>query len=507
MEAETDILIVGAGSAGLVLAIELARRGIDFRLIEQRDGPFTGSRGKGLQPRTLEVFHGLGVIEEIVAQAAPYPPIRQYGRDGRSTDIAPPPHSPILGEPYSESLMIPQWRTEDILRARLRDFEAEPTYHVELIDLLQGEDGVVATVRDSSGLSRIRCRYLVGTDGGRSTVRKQLGIGFPGETRPFRMLLADLPVAGLPTDVWHRWKDAPGGQFALCPLAGTDLFQLAAEIAPDCEPDFSTAAIHHLIAERTGRDDLGPGEPGWVSLYRVNFRLADAYRVGRVLIAGDAAHVHPPTGGQGLNTSVQDSYNLGWKLAATLQGAPDALLDSYQAERREIAAGVLDLSAGLLEAMTERGDMRRGRDTLQLDIHYRHSPLSAEWHCTPGSVSAGDRVPDLVLRASDGSTQRLFDLIAHPGFSVIAYRSDIDLDPLSHVFGARLIRVDAGDAAWTDTNGDFRQLFGLDGPTLLLIRPDGYLAVASDGGHPHELYDWLDRWIGRSAGSSHAAAA
>ncbi len=507
MEPETAILIVGAGSSGLVLAIELARRGVKFRLIEQRDAPFTGSRGKGLQPRTLEVFNGLGVIDEVMGAAAPYPPIRQHRLDGSFADDTPPPQLRVPGEPYAESLMIPQWRTEEILRERLRELGAEPEYGTELIDLTQDDADVTATIRDRSGTTRIRCRYLVGTDGGRSTVRKLTGIDFPGETRPFRMLIADLPIAGLSADAWHRWKDAPGGQFALCPLAGTDQFQLAAEIAPDCEPDTSTPAIHRLIAERTGRTDLDPGEPGWVSLYRVNFRLADSYRVGRVLIAGDAAHVHPPTGGQGLNTSVQDSYNLGWKLAAALAGAPGALLDSYQAERREIAAGVLDLSAGLLDAMTQRGDMRRGRDTLQLDLHYRRSPLSEDCRRTPGQVSAGDRAPDTMLRSKDGSTRRLFELIAHPGFSLIAYRSDVDLEPLSRDFGVRPIRVDAGDDAWTDPNGMLGKLFDFDGPTLLLIRPDGYIAAASEGERPHEIYDWLDRWIGPSAGFSQSAAA
>ncbi len=506
MAIDCDVLIAGAGSAGLVLAIELARRGIAFRLIDRQAGPFLGSRGKGLQPRTLEIFHDLQVIDRIAGIAGRYPPIRQYDADGGYVDVTEPEHPSAHGEPYPHSLMIPQWRTEEILRARLRELGVEPEYGVELVGIEDDGSEAVATVRDGQRLDTIRCRYLIGTDGGRSTVRKALDIGFPGESRPLHMLIADLPIAGLSADAWHRWKEAPGGSFALCPLAGTSLFQLAAQIDPNSAPDTSTAAIHRLIEVRSGRADLIPGEPTWVSIYRVSFRLADRYRVGRVLIAGDAAHIHPPTGGQGLNTSVQDAYNLGWKLSAVLAGAPDALLDSYQTERREIAAGVLDLSANLLDAMTQRGDMRRGRDTLQLDLHYRPSPLSEEHRRAPGRIAAGDRAPDAVLRGADGSPVRLFDRLAHPGFSVIAYRSAADLSALE-AFGVRPIRIDAEGAALADVDGALREAYGLDGPALLLVRPDGYVAAASEGDLPDELHQWLDRWIGRATKSVKVATA
>ncbi len=489
----TDVLIVGAGSSGLVLAIELARRGKNFRLIDRLSKPFDGSRGKGLQPRTLEIFHDLGVIDQIAEQASPYPPVRQYeGQVHR--DVIAPSAPAVPGEPYPVSLMIPQWKTEDILRNRLHGLGGLAEFDTELVAIRTEDDGVVATVRTSNGVEEIPCRYLVGADGGRSTVRKLLGIDFPGEARPFKMIVADLPVQGLSRDFWHRWKDAPGGQFALCPLAGTSLFQLAAEVAPDAEPDVSADALHELIRERTGRTDLMSGEPSWTSIYRVNFRLAESYRVGNAFIIGDAAHVHPPTGGQGLNTSVQDAFNLGWKLAAALGGAPTSLLDSYEEERRTIAADVLEMSAELLTAMTARGDMHRGRNTLQLDLHYRASPLSFDGRHLPGKIQAGDRAPDATVLDAQGKRRHLFDLFAHPGFSILSYGSGVDLGSLVGRPGIICFHVDDDMAMLTDDRGEVRERYGLEAPTLLLIRPDGYVAAAADRDRPQDIHEWLSRW-------------
>ncbi|WP_176593794.1 FAD-dependent monooxygenase [Sphingobium sp. EM0848] len=494
MNDSVQVLIVGAGSAGLTLAIDLARRGVAFRLIERSTEPFAGSRGKGLQPRTIEIFEQLGMIDAFLAASAPYPPIVNYGKGGEEPQRVRGEVEAKAGEPYPQSLMIPQWRTEAILRARLAELGGRVEFGAELLDFAETGGGVQAHVRSGDGEEIIACSWLVGTDGARSTVRKQLGIGYPGETGTFRMLVADLPVANLPADAWHRWPRAPGGQFALCPLAGTDSFQLSAELIDGEEPERSRESIQAMIAARTGDASLVAGELSWTSIYRVNFRLADSYRRGHAFIAGDAAHAHPPTGGQGLNTSVQDSFNLGWKLAAVLAGADEALLDSYETERRDIGAGVLDMSRGLLSAMTDKADMHRGRATLQLDLHYRASPLTAEHRAKPGGIRAGDRAPDAAILDPVGTAIRIFDLFRHPGFILLAVGGSAEI-PASVDVHLRVVEVDRGPASYRDAGGELRWNYGLTGDCLLLVRPDGYIAVAADVDRADLIEDWFCRWI------------
>ena len=352
------VLIAGSGPTGLTLAVELARRGVDLRIIERLPEPPTGVRGKGLQPRTLEVFDDLGVIDEILATGATYPAIRSHQGDeivweGRMDEI----REPSEGVPYPNLIMQPQWRTERILRDRLAGLGRQVEYGAELTGFEQDADGVTATL--TSG-EIIRCDHLVGADGGRSTVRKRLGVGFLGETyESERMQLADVRTGDLDRDHWHVWGSAADQvmYFGLCPLPGTDVFQLVAQGDGD---------LDELFAEHA--PDIRLDEIVWRSEYRVNIRMADRFRVGRVLLAGDAAHVHSPAGGQGLNTGVQDAYNLGWKLAA----GSEALLATYEEERMAVAEHVLGLSTRLLR----EADIKRGDDTDQLGLAYRGCALS-----------------------------------------------------------------------------------------------------------------------------------
>ena len=344
-EATTDVLICGAGAAGLALAIDLARRSVDFRLIEKAEAPFRGSRGKGLQPRSLEVFEDLGFVDRLFAVGGPYPPTRRYGPNGDYVDepISDTPSAPTPAEPYRGTLMTPQFLTEALMRERLAELGAAPEFGRELTGFAQDGEGVVA----EAGGETIRARFLVGADGGRSFVRSALGVGFPGKTLGARAIVADVDLEGLSRDVWHRFG-AGGEQIMFCPLAGTDLFQVQAGAPLEGDVDLSAEGLTALAVDRTGHN-IAIRSVAWASVYSMNARLADRYRVGRAFLVGDAAHVHPPTGGQGLNTSVQDSYNLGWKLAAALKGAPEPLLDTYEEERRPIAAGMLELSTRLLD--------------------------------------------------------------------------------------------------------------------------------------------------------------
>jgi 2-polyprenyl-6-methoxyphenol hydroxylase-like FAD-dependent oxidoreductase len=385
---ETIVLIVGAGPTGLTLAVDLARRGVPFRLIEAADVPFAGSRGKGIQPRTLEIFEDLGVIDEVLAAGALYPKFRIHlggfsvraGSLGTAREVTE-------RVPYPNLWMVPQARTEGILRDLLRELGEEVEFGKAFASFTQNEDGVEVTLGDGEV---VRARYVVGCDGGRSAVRKALGLKLEGEGLDEKpMVVADIEVRGLDRSDWHLWPFTKGGAIGLCPLPQTSVFQLTgkAEVVGDDIEGFVRRVTGHRV-ERVA----------WRSIYQPAVRMVNRYRVGRVFLAGDAAHVHPPTGGQGLNTGVQDAYNLGWKLAYVARGGPDSLLDSYEAERLPIAAAVLGLSKRLLQTKS----LKRGDATNQLALHYRTSPLSTGGAL--GSLHAGDRMPD--VRLEDGS--RLF---------------------------------------------------------------------------------------------------
>ncbi|PZU06070.1 FAD-dependent oxidoreductase [Sphingomonas sp.] len=470
-----DVLICGAGAAGLTLAIELARRGVSFRLIEKLDDPFRGSRGKGIQPRTQEVFEDIGILDRVVAVGGFYSPQREYHDDGSFTDSDIVEHvEPTLAEPYHLPLMVPQFLTEAVMRERLVELGHVPVFGCELIGLEEDPDGVTVQLFSKAGKQSARVRWLVGADGGRSFIRHILDIGFPGKTLGVRAIVADVSLTGLARDVWHRFAEGDmARQISLCPLAGTDMFQLQGPIPRDGEVDLSAEGLTALLAERTGRNDILIHSVSWASAFQMNARLAERYRVGRIFLVGDAAHIHPPTGGQGLNTSVQDAYNLGWKLASVVRGAPDALLDTYEEERRPVAANMLGLATRLLES-AKRGDMRRGREVHQLDIGYPESGLALEKPERRGGLLAGDRAPDAPIRGSAGQPIRLFELLKGPHWTLIGYdvaREDVPARRglHIHIFGQR------GDLE--DDAGNFRSAYGIGPGDWVLVRPDGYVGA------------------------------
>jgi 2-polyprenyl-6-methoxyphenol hydroxylase-like FAD-dependent oxidoreductase len=450
---DTDVLIVGAGPTGLALGIDLARRGVDALLVERADGLFPGSRGKGIQPRTMEVFDDLGVLDAIRAAGGTYP-VGAIWQDGakvgehRMFD----PVEATEDAPYAQGWMVPQWRTQQILRARLTELGGRPAFGREVTGVAQDAEGVTARFADGSVL---RARYVVAADGGRSTVRAALGIGMTGETvDPSPMLVADVRITGLDRDNWHIFP--PRGEdddfLAVCPLAGTEDFQVMARFPEGSAVDVSPEGVRKAIAARSHLAPEAVTEVRWASDFRPRTALADRFRAGRVFLAGDAAHLHSPAGGQGLNTSVQDAYNLGWKLGAVLRDGVDAgLLDTYEAERRPVAADMLGLSTRV-----HRGEERRGDATRQLGIGYRKSPLTRETRRAPGALRAGDRAPDRTL---DGV--RLFDAFRGPHWTVLTVGTDTELPPL----GAPVVRTPA---------------YAPYGTGVFLVRPDGYVGWAGD---------------------------
>ncbi|MEV8632988.1 FAD-dependent monooxygenase [Streptosporangium sp. NPDC051023] len=485
---ETQVLIAGAGPTGLTLAVDLARRGIAFRIVEKSGGNPTGSRGKGLQPRTLEVFDDLGVIGEILATGQVYPPIRAYAGDqvvweGRMHE----PREPEAAVPYPMVLMQPQWRTERILRDRLARFGHHVEPGTEVTAFEQDEDGVTVTL---NGEERVRCAYLVGADGGRSTVRKRLGVGFEGETfETERMILGDVRTPDLDHGHWHTWADMASRtmRVALCPLPGTDVFQFTAPYTGEEDPDLSPESFQRILEEGSGRTDIRLTDVAWTSLYRVNIRMAERFRVGRVFLAGDAAHVHSPAGGQGLNTGVQDAYNLGWKLAAVLRGAPERLLDTYEEERLPVAADVLGISTALYGRARrgEEGAHARDEETQQLLLGYRDGSLAV-------GERGGERAPDATL--GEG---RLFDVLRGPHLTLLALdTADAELvEEVNTKYGpavrAHLV-VPEGSAGGTGGTGGLADVGGMLGEHygmgLVLIRPDGYVGYH---GEESGLWDYL----------------
>jgi 2-polyprenyl-6-methoxyphenol hydroxylase-like FAD-dependent oxidoreductase len=502
-QAQTEVLIIGAGPSGLVLGCELARRGVRCLIAEKDSGPFAGSRGKGLQPRTQEIFEDLGVLPQVHAHGGLYPPIRanQDGRvvfEGRMDPLSEP--TPDI--PYPNLWMLPQWRTGEILTARLGELGGAVTYGAELVSLRQDDTGVTAMLRRGDGEQAVRASYVVGADGGHSAVRRALGIGFLGETHEEqRMIVADVLATGIDRDHWHVWTAAEPDQgpfrLALCPLAGTDTFQLTAPIAAgEAVPDLTIDGVQRLVDDAAGPGLIEVKDLTWSSLYRANIRMAERFAEGRVFLAGDAAHVHPPAGGQGLNTGVQDAYNLGWKLAAVLGGAPARLLDSYAGERLPVAAGVLGITAELNnKAVQQDADAHRRDDPelRQLNLGYRGSELSRELRATPGRVQAGDRAPDAPGRDGAGRPLRLFDLL-HCGratllaFGPAAGRLAVDLAAAAprKLRAVAVLRQAAPQPAnaFVDAGGHARRGYDIpgDGDVLLVIRPDGYLGLALDAG-------------------------
>ena len=489
-----EVFIVGAGPTGLTLACGLARSGIPFRLIEAAPGPQPGSRGKGLQPRTLEVFDDLRIVQRVIANGRMSMPIRSTAPDGQVTLSGVETSESRPDIPYQTSLITPEWRIEEALRLRLAELGGSVEFGTELGDFEQSDEGVSALIMKDDLAETVTVPWLVGCDGGHSIVRKRAGIAFEGETREeVRMIVADVGVDGLDHDAWHMWSHEEGF-VSLCPLPSTGSFQYQAGVAPGQDVGLSLANMQAILERRSGHTDIRLHEPEWSSLWRANIRLADHYREGRVFLAGDAAHIHSPAGGQGMNTGIQDAHNLGWKLAAVVKGASLALLDSYEAERRPVAAGVLALSNARLTQAIEQKTVptRRDANTMQLGISYRDSVLARDDRDETSPLRAGDRAPDATkLRTVEGEC-RLFDLTRDGRFTLLNFgaRTEVEGSP-SDLRTLHVVGQPAGPDEISDSEGHLANAYGARDRTLVLIRPDGYIALISDTGEISAVSDYF----------------
>ena len=464
------VLIVGAGPTGLTLACDLARRGVAFRIVEKAPQLFIGSRAKGLQPRTLEVFDDLGVIDAVKGGGAPFPPFRLYsGREivwERSLEemLRLPPAAPRRDAPHPRTWLIPQWRTDAILHDRLVALGGHVETSTALEGLVQEDGGVVATIVRDGVAETILADWVVGADGGRSFVPKAAGFTFEGETNTEEhTLIGDVRVKGLQGEACHILTKAGdvASRFSLWNLPQSEHYQLVVTMAAGDTPELTLGSVRALLAERSGRTDIELDDLRWISLYRINVRMVDRLRIGRVLLAGDAAHVHSSAGGQGLNTGVQDAYNLGWKLAAASQSPRgEALIDTYDEERLPVAAHVLGLTSKLHRAGFQPPPSWSASSIDQLDISYRSSSLAFDDRTCASRLAAGDRAPDAVLPGGG----RVFDvLLRGPHFSVLAFGER----PLASLGAVRVERIREPLEPYGVSEG------------FVVVRPDGHVGAIS----------------------------
>ncbi|MEV6161148.1 FAD-dependent monooxygenase [Streptomyces sp. NPDC052052] len=515
----TQVLIVGSGPTGLTLACDLARRSVDVRIIEKSSAFPRSSRAKGPNPRSLEVLEDLGVVDRVLAAGSAPIPMRKYRNGLPVTDTDPFETSrPTPDAPYDRPHLIAQWRLEEILRDRLAELGVRVELDSEADTLTMGPDSVTVGLTDGRS---IEAQYVAGCDGAHSRVRKLLGIPFEGKTDEEQsMVCGDVEMEGLDRGYWHQWFDEDGAVM-LCPIPGTRSgwwFQAAPERDPaGALVPPSLESFQRLLARHTGLPGTRLSQATLLSTYRVNERLADRCRVDRALLAGDAAHVHSVAGGLGMNTGIQDAFNLGWKLARVVTGqAGPGLLDTYEEERLPVAAWTLDFTSerlrATLDAIAQPGgglDAAVSEETMGLGLGYRWSSLSPAGSTT--RLRAGDRAPDAPCRdAATGLVIRLFETFAGPHFTLLGFgpgtADALRATEAAHGDTVRVCGVDAGTGhGVTDDGGHARSAYGIEPGTnvLVLVRPDhhvGLIAPADDGRAVTEYLHRLDRRTVRHSG-------
>ncbi|KAJ7503274.1 FAD binding domain-containing protein [Mycena galericulata] len=522
------ILIVGAGPSGLVLALALRRNGITVRIIEKLPTPDPGQRGPGIMPRTQELLQALGVLAEFKEYAIETPLIRTYalpeGVVPMNTFYMAPRLEPTPSCPHLSLLCIGQNHLESVLREALRKTSCEVEFGTELVSLAQDADGVDATIIKKNGKEEVqRYDFLVGTDGARGVVRKQLGLPFLGESRPsVNFIIADVRLEGIDGDYWHMWGTMQSDFVYLRPTETPGLFGLTMASSKGNHEELTKDpdAIQKAIRDITGRKDLKLVEISWASNWKANIRMVENFRAGRCFMAGDAAHVHSPTGAQGLNSGVQDSFNLAWKLALVQRNLGSmALLESYNEERLPVIDEMLSKTTSLLNrSVTAKvtdndvSHLDRGGALLMLGVNYRWSSIVIDERDdekavkTPKDVygvqsrdlRAGDRAPDApsLKDIRDGQIDKhLFDVFESSRHTVLVFSASPEryssaLQVLSHLpqdaircvaiipSGIASTDIEGFDFTLEDSMGHAYSIYDFQGECdIAVVRPDGVLGA------------------------------
>ncbi|RQX05807.1 rifampin monooxygenase [Micromonospora inaquosa] len=469
-----DVIIVGCGPTGAMLAAELRLHEVRVLVVERETEPASAIRIVGLHIRSLELMAMRGLLARILPHGRQRPASAFFAAIPK-----PAPHG--LDSRYAYLLGIPQPVIERLLEEHAIELGAQVRRGCAVTGLAQDDEGVTVELADGE---QLRSRYLVGCDGARSTVRKLLGVGFPGEPARTESLMGEMEVGVPPEEVAAKVAQIreTHQRFWLRP-AGAGVYSVlvpAAGVSDRAEPPTLEDFKRQLGA--IAGTDFGVHSPRWLSRFGDATRLADHYRVGRVLLAGDAAHIHPPIGGQGLNLGVQDAVNLGWKLAARVRGwAPETLLDTYQAERRPVAAEVLDNTRAQTELLsTEPGAQALRRlltelmdfDEVNLHLLKKITAIGIRYDFGAGPDLLGRRLPDIAVKQG-----HLYGLL-HRGRGLLLDRTE------------RLtVR------GWSDRVDHLADpTADLDAPGVLL-RPDGHVAWIGDD--QQDLDERLFRWFGR----------
>jgi 2-polyprenyl-6-methoxyphenol hydroxylase-like FAD-dependent oxidoreductase len=533
-----DVLIVGAGPVGLTLAAELARHGCRARIIDRLEQPSGYCKAIGVTPRTLEVWEDMGVARAMIDAGVWLKGMRLVvtGQPARELMLD------FADLPYGE-LGIPQYATERILAAHLQRFGVAVERGLALVSLRDDGGRVAVELAAADGTSaRETFRYVVGCDGAHSAVRRAAGIGFPGDAFPMEFMLGDVAIdwdmpRGISLIAVEPHDDAPPDLVVTIPLPQRGRYRVSMVAPP--EPAAGEGEEHGIMADRPGpslaalqaaADPLLPGRPRlsdlrWSSRFRISMRIADRYRAGNVFIAGDAAHIHPPTGGQGMNTGIQDAYNLAWKMALVLRGAaPESLLDSYEAERRPVGVEVVERTKAASLSLGRARKEDRLADT-QVLVNYRGSAwVEDAGGGTEGDMAgprAGDRAPDVqgLRRDQVGFPLRLFDTLRGTGHVIlVALDAGASLDPveaLARDVAARhgdLVRVVAvvdgagpppdlvGGAVLLDPQRGFRSAYAAKNASVIIVRPDGHVGFRGTLSDRDRIDGFLDRTFGRGGG-------
>ncbi|HKD22955.1 MAG TPA: FAD-dependent monooxygenase [Rhizomicrobium sp.] len=489
----SDVLIAGAGPTGLVLALWLAKQGVRIRIIDKTAEPGTTSRALAVQARTLELYRQLDLADPVVQRGHKVPAVNLWVKGERAARLAFENIGAGL-TPYSFLEIFPQDEHERLLIARLADFGVAVERNTELLGFAEEKDAVVARLRGPGGEESAEARFIAGCDGARSLVRDAMGTGFPGGTYRQVFYVADIEASG-PAMNGELNVDLDEADFlAVFPLKGDGRARLIGTVRDERADRADSLTFDDIKGRAIEHMKVATRKVNWFSTYHVHHRVTQNFRKGRAFLLGDAAHIHSPAGGQGMNTGIGDAVNLAWKLAAVIQGrAPDKLLDSYETERIAFARRLVQTTDRVFTFATADGrvadilrtrvapivlprlvELAAGRDFLfrtvsQIMLNYRGGPLSEG---TAGYVHGGDRLPFVFAGGQDN-----FAALAEIGWQV-------------HVYGtpSTALRAWAKDRAVALHQYDWQLEHaeaGFAADTAYLVRPDTYVAVA--GGTPVTL--------------------